>query len=255
MEQVVADLGVNPVRSSPGEAVRFAILPGKAALIGKSSRVVFPVVHYLNADPSNGKYTKRTDGSMPPIEYELAYLAVSPSELKEIRKLQEEASSRYGSDMVFVPNGDFGREFYRVSNMPRWTQDLAIAKRVQKVAIEASSKLVANCAGRSDIIMFADLPAAYPRGENPVTSVAPVNSRSGDAAQMPVTLDDWHKALGFHKCATCGTPIGNGIKFAWQGRNRWCEECFWDEDSANSDELIDFDTPKKENTDVDHRGH
>jgi hypothetical protein len=72
---------------------------------------------------------------------------------------------------------------------------------------------------------------------------------------LPITIDDWHRALGFHKCATCGAPIGNGIPFAWQGKNRWCEECFWDEDSVNSDELIDFDTPKKENRDVDHRGN
>jgi hypothetical protein len=52
---------------------------------------------------------------------------------------------------------------------------------------------------------------------------------------LPVTLDDWHRALGFHKCATCGTPVGNGIPFAWQGKNRWCEECFWDEDGEVPD--------------------
>jgi hypothetical protein len=23
---------------------------------------------------------------------------------------------------------------------------------------------------------------------------------------LPVTLDDWHRALGFHKCVTCGVP-------------------------------------------------
>ena len=74
---------------------------------------------------------------------------------------------------------------------------------------------------------------------------------------LPVTLDDWHRALGFHKCATCGVPVGNGIPFAWQGRNRWCLECFWDEDgeSAISDELTDFEPPKKETPDVNHGGN
>jgi hypothetical protein len=71
---------------------------------------------------------------------------------------------------------------------------------------------------------------------------------------QPVTLDDWHRALGFHKCATCGAPIGNGIRFAWQGRTRWCEECFWGDDSqsAISDVPTDFAAPEKENADVDH---
>jgi hypothetical protein len=71
---------------------------------------------------------------------------------------------------------------------------------------------------------------------------------------LPVRLDDWHRAFGFHKCATCGAPIGNGIRHVWQGRNRWCEECFWGDDSqsAISDVPIDFDAPEKENADVDH---
>jgi len=74
---------------------------------------------------------------------------------------------------------------------------------------------------------------------------------------QPVTLGDWHRALGFHKCATCGVPVGNGLPFAWQGKNRWCLECFWDEDgeSAISDELTDFEPPKKETPDVNHGGN
>ena len=71
---------------------------------------------------------------------------------------------------------------------------------------------------------------------------------------LPVTLDDWHRALGFHKCVTCGAPVGNGIKFAWSGRDRWCEECFWDEDgeSAISDELIPPAPLTRGNPDVNH---
>ena len=76
--------------------------------------------------------------------------------------------------------------------------------------------------------------------------------QSIDSKRLPVTLDDWHRALGFHKCATCGTPIGNGIPFVWQGRNRWYEECFWGDDSQNaiSDVSTDFDAPEKQNTDA-----
>ena len=77
-----------------------------------------------------------------------------------------------------------------------------------------------------------------------------------DGKWLPVTLDDWHRALGFHKCATCGAPVGKGIRFVWQGRNRWCEDCFWGDDSRTDiDVPNDFDALKKENNDVDNRGH
>lgn len=41
-----------------------------------------------------------------------------------------------------------------------------------------------------------------------------------------------------------------GIRYVWQGRNRWCEDCFWGHNSegAVSDVPTDFDTPEKENT-------
>jgi hypothetical protein len=84
--------------------------------------------------------------------------------------------------------------------------------------------------------------AANPKTKPPVNSAAPINHRRGVGAQLPVTLDDWHRALGFHKCATCGVPVGNGIPFAWQGRNRWCLDCFWDEDG----EIPDLDALEKE---------
>jgi hypothetical protein len=33
------------------------------------------------------------------------------------------------------------------------------------------------------------------------------------------------------KCSTCGIVLGGGTKYVWQGKNRWCEKCFWCEDS------------------------
>jgi hypothetical protein len=71
---------------------------------------------------------------------------------------------------------------------------------------------------------------------------------------LPVTLDDWHRALGFHKCAACRAPIGNGIRFVWQGKNRWCETCFWGEDSEEATNKVPVESgaPEKENADVDH---
>jgi hypothetical protein len=192
---------------------------------------------------------------MPAIQYELGYLALSRSELNEINNLQEPEQSSYGIDIVMsVSSSEFGRNFRRVCKRARWTLDPAIEKRVRAIIAEASSELATKCASRSDIKMFADLAAAYRKNEKPVSSAAPVNNRNGAAAQMPVTLDQWHRALGFYKCATCGAPIGNGIRYAWQGRNRWCEKCFWGEDSEDAVTKIPAESgaPEKENTDVDH---
>jgi hypothetical protein len=85
-------------------------------------------------------------------------------------------------------------------------------------------------------------------------SIPAMNKRSGIAAQMPVTLDEWHRALGVHKCATCGVPLLKGSKYVWQGKNRWCEKCFWGEDTTDAVTKIPAEsgTPEKENTDVDH---
>lgn len=50
----------------------------------------------------------------------------------------------------------------------------------------------------------------------------------------PVTLDEWHRALGLYKCLSCGVLLLNGDKCVWQGRNRSCEKCFWGEDSGDT---------------------
>jgi hypothetical protein len=42
------------------------------------------------------------------------------------------------------------------------------------------------------------------------------------------------QALADRKCLTCGVPLPNGTKYVWQGKNRWCEKCFWGEDSEDA---------------------
>lgn len=187
MEQVVAGLGLNAILCSPGKAPRFAVLPSKVAVAGEPSCVIVPVLHYLSADPVDGKYRKGPDGSMPAIEYELAYLALSGSELKEIEKLQGPGSLD-GNDIVMsVSYPAFGREFSRASNIPRWTQDPAIEKRVRSIAAEASSELATKCAGRFDIEEFADFRSAFLKSESPVSTAKPLKSGAGAGALMPVS--------------------------------------------------------------------
>lgn len=101
-----------------------------------------------------------------------------------------------------------------------------------------------------------DKPPVYDSEDGAVAPAKRVVTKLGFGLK-PVTLDEWHRALGLYKCFSCGVLLINGAKYVWQGRNRWCEECFWGDDSqsAISDVPTDFDAPEKENTDVDQRGN
>jgi hypothetical protein len=70
----------------------------------------------------------------------------------------------------------------------------------------------------------------------------------------PVTLDEWHRAVGLYKCFSCGVLLSKGTKHVWQDRNRWCEKCFWGQDSEDATNKLPVESgaPEKENTDVDH---
>jgi predicted RNA-binding Zn-ribbon protein involved in translation (DUF1610 family) len=63
------------------------------------------------------------------------------------------------------------------------------------------------------------------------------------------------QAVADHKCPTCGVPLPKGTKYVWQGKNRWCEKCFWGEDGDDAIKVpAESDRPKPENTGVDHGG-
>lgn len=100
-----------------------------------------------------------------------------------------------------------------------------------------------------------DKPPAYDF-EDEAAAPAKKGTRLG-SDWTPVTLDEWHRALGVYNCFGCGVSLFNGDKHVWQGRKRWCEKCFWGDDSqsALSDVPTDFDGPEKENTNVDQRGN
>lgn len=187
MEQLIADLGLNPIRCSDGKIARFAVLPGRIALMG--TRFIVPAVHYLNAEPSTGKYVKRTDGSMPAIECEIGYLALSHSELGEIKNLKEPELSLYGIDIVMSASGpEFGREFRRVCNRARWTLDPATEKQVRAQITESPHELDTQCAERSDIELFADLESALESSSQ--QDNAPNNSVRAQDASSPASDAD-----------------------------------------------------------------
>lgn len=183
MEEVIADLGLNPIRCSHGKVARFAVLPGRIAIMGTT--FIVPAVHYLNAEPSTGKYVKQTDGSMPAIEYEIGYLALSHSELDEIKNLEEPELLLYGIDIVMSASApEFGREFRRVCNRARWMLNPDTEKQVRAKITESPHELDSQCVERSDIELFADLESALKASSQ--QGNVPNNSVRGQDAFSPL---------------------------------------------------------------------
>jgi hypothetical protein len=86
---LIKALGVEPLVQEPESAVRFSILPFTAVVNKDPYLIILPVLHYVNADRTTGKYTKDAGCSFPPIEWEIRYVSLSPSEVAQIRKLPD----------------------------------------------------------------------------------------------------------------------------------------------------------------------
>jgi hypothetical protein len=98
---------------------------------------------------------------MPEIEWDLGYLALSRSELNEIKNLEEPELPLCGIDIVMSASSpEFRREFRRVCNRARWTLDPATEKQVKAITVEAFSELATKCAGRPGVELFPDLRSA-----------------------------------------------------------------------------------------------
>jgi hypothetical protein len=144
-----------------GEAVRLSILPFKALAINAPFRVIVPVVHYLDADPTSGKYVNRPDCSDPPIELETGYACLNRIDMMQIRRLPDANQTPYGIDIIMTPgNRDIGFEFNRASNQARWKRNPELAAEVEQTASELSDKLAAKTVDRPDLTLFDDFQKA-----------------------------------------------------------------------------------------------
>jgi hypothetical protein len=105
-------------------------------------------LQYTNADPKSGNYSKDASGNVPPVEYKIGYLDLSPSQFKAISdapKMLEEGVdlSPYSYDYVMAVDGN-KYSFGIKSRKPRWTLDPKLAAEVE----EACQKYVQD-GGRS----------------------------------------------------------------------------------------------------------
>jgi hypothetical protein len=155
-------LGLKPLLPASGEAVRFSILPFQVAAIDKPCRAIVPAVHYLNADPTSGKYVKLPDGSSPPIEWEFRHVCLTPSDVLQIRRLPDEDQTPFDVDLIMTNASDrhFGYDLYRASNKALWRLDAELVKEVEQKAIEMASAFAAEVSDKPGITIFENLGAA-----------------------------------------------------------------------------------------------
>ena len=119
-----------------------------------------PVVHYLNADPVSGRYTKLPDGSFPPIEWEIRYLCLSRTDIMQIKKLPDDDQTPYDFDIVLEQSvRRIGHELNRVSQQVRWRTNPELAMEAEENAAEVSDTFAARVANMPDIKLFADFKA------------------------------------------------------------------------------------------------
>jgi hypothetical protein len=99
-----------------------------------SVEVVALVVRYTNANPDTGKYDKLTDGTFPPVAFEIQFVRLSQFNMRQIKKLPDEDSNPFNIDIVMThaEGRAFGYEFNRKANTPRWKSDPKVAEDVKK---------------------------------------------------------------------------------------------------------------------------
>jgi hypothetical protein len=159
---LMKSLGLEPLLPAPGETVRFSMFPIQVALTKDPNRVVSPVLRYTNADPISGKYQKNPDGSIPAIEWEIKYACLTPSEVRQIRRLPDEGQTPFDVDLIMTNAGDrgFGHEIYRASNRAMWTRNPEFRSQVEMEANKVTNAFAAKVAGNPGIAIVDNFEAA-----------------------------------------------------------------------------------------------
>ena len=176
---LMQSLGLEHLLPELGKVVRVSILPFAVAITSAPCRVIVPVVHYLNADPVSGRYTKLPDGSFPSIEWEILYFCLSKTDMLQIQKLPDDHQTPYDFDIALEQSARrIGHELNRVSKQARWRTNPELAMEVEENAAEVSATFAARAANMPDITLFADFNvvqmALFPResnSEKPLASV------------------------------------------------------------------------------------
>jgi hypothetical protein len=129
-----------------GRPIRFALFPcdlfGRINL-DQNIAIVVPIVRYINADETTGKYSKNPDGNFPDVEWEIRYLYLTREDLRQIRKLPDDNQAPSDIDIVMTwspraitmkhggPDGP-AYVFCRVNNHARWKNNPNVVGKVEE---------------------------------------------------------------------------------------------------------------------------
>lgn len=154
---VMQSLDLDPLLPVSGEAVRLSILPSKVAVMNSPYRAIVPVLHYLNADRTSGKYGNDPDGSAPPIDYQISYVCLTRSDMIQIKKLPDDDQTLFDIDITMTYGyGDAWREFNRVSNQARWKRNAELVAEVETKTAKVSDIFATKVAEKANLTIFND---------------------------------------------------------------------------------------------------
>jgi hypothetical protein len=186
---LIRSLGLEPVPVVPGKTVRVSILPLKLARIdGVPPRIIVPVLHYINADPSSGKYLEKDDESAVSIEWKIRYLCLRQPEISRIRGFPDEDQAAYDIDLALSPDtiSGYGYHISRVRRRPRWQLSGQLAQEVNREAGKLGEEFISKLDGVPGVMIFDDF-----RNANRVNAgvTTPENNLKINSFQTPNEKD------------------------------------------------------------------
>jgi hypothetical protein len=158
---LIRSFGLEPLPIEAGKTLRISILPLKAGINDAPHRIIIPVLHYVNADPTSGKYAQ--DGESPiPVEWEIRYLCLREIDAARIRMLPDQDQTPCDIDLTVTPDttNGFGYNISRISKQARWRRDPEIANEVQREGGKIDTEFDAKFASVPGLRIFNDFRSA-----------------------------------------------------------------------------------------------
>ena len=127
--------------------------------LGESQpQIVALVLHYTNADPKSGRYSKDASGALPPIQWEIKFVRLSRSAFRRISGLVEEDSKSEDMDIIMSHrDSGIGYEYNKVS-VARWKRNPALLAEVEAAVkpflADGGKKLLSKLGKKVSLLEF-----------------------------------------------------------------------------------------------------
>ena len=159
---LIRSWGLEPLPIEPDKTLRISILLLKAVCVNDPHRIIIPVLHYLNADPSSGKYAKQENDSVTPFEWAVRYLCLRKIDIARIKRLPDHDQSPCEIDLIMTPDtvNGFGYNLSSIARQARWRLNPEIANEVNREAGTIGTELIAKFASVSGVTILDDFRSA-----------------------------------------------------------------------------------------------